>query len=270
MDLATDLQEVTARQQAAWAQGDFHKIGVTQPIVGERLAEALQVRAGERVLDVAAGAGNTALAAARRWAVVTCTDYVPDLLERASTRAAVEGLTLTTEVADAQALPYADGSYDVVTSTYGAMFAPDQEATARELVRVLVPGGRLGMANWIPDSMVGRMFGIAGSFAAPAPALRPVTRWGTLEGLEQLLGDTVRDLSAVERTVDFVYPSLDFMLDHFRTWLGPVSAQFAALDADGQAALADGLLALWGGLNTATDGTALMSVPYLEVTASKA
>ena len=266
-----DLAAVTARQQSMWATGDFHKIGVAQPIVGERLVRTLGIRAGERVLDVAAGAGNTALAAARRWAVVTATDYVPDLLVRARARAEAEGLELKTDIADAQALPFADCSYDVVTSTFGAMFAPDQDKTAREMVRVLAPaGGRLGMANWTPDGRVGEMFALGGRHV-PAPAnIRPPTRWGTEEGLNELLGGLVGDLRVRVRTTEFVYPSAEFMLSYFRTWFGPTATQFAALDEDGQAAFAQELLALYQRHNQADDGTILIRSPYLEVVASTA
>jgi SAM-dependent methyltransferase len=264
-----DLAAVTARQQSMWATGDFHKIGVAQPIVGERLVRSLGVRAGERVLDVAAGAGNTALAAARRWGIVTATDYVPDLLARARARADAEGLQLVTDVADAQALPFADGAYDVVTSTFGAMFAPDQEKAAREMVRVLVPeGGRLGMANWTPEGMVGELFALGARFVPPPPELPPASRWGTEQGLQELLGDLVGDLRCRVRTSEFVYPSAAFMLDHFRNWFGPTATQFAALDEAGQEAYAEELLALYQRHNDASDGTILIRSPYLEVVAT--
>jgi len=264
-----DLAAVTARQQSMWATGDFHKIGVAQPIVGERLARSLGIRAGERGLDVAAGAGNTALAAARRWAVVTATDYVPDLLVRAGVRAEAEGLPLTTEVADAQALPFADSSYDVVTSTFGAMFAPDQEKTAQEMVRVLAPaGGRLGMANWTPEGMVGEFFALGARYVPPPAGVRAATRWGTETGLQDLLGGLVADLRVRVRTTEFVYPSAEFMLDYFRNWFGPTATQFAALDEASQASFAEELLALYHRHNDANDGTILIRSPYLEVVAT--
>lgn len=264
-----DVAAVTARQQAMWATGDFHRIGVGQVGVGERLVRSLAVRAGELVLDVAAGAGNTALAAARRWATVTATDYVPDLLARAVSRAEAEGLELATEVADAQALPYVDDSFDVVTSTFGAMFAPDQQATARELARVVRRGtGRLGLASWTPDSLVGEMFAVGGRHVPPPPGVLPPSRWGTEQGLLELFGDSL-SLSIRVRSTDFVYPSLDFMLEYYRTWFGPTATQFAMLDEAGQAALAADLLELYGKHNRATDGTVLAAVPYLEVVGTK-
>ncbi|MCU1621586.1 MAG: SAM-dependent methyltransferase [Frankiales bacterium] len=256
-----DLADVTARQQRMWATGDFHRIGVAQVGVGERLVRSLRVRAGERVLDVAAGAGNTALAAARRFASAVATDFVPDLLDRARIRAEAEGLTLETAVADAQDLPYEDGSFDVVVSTFGAMFAPDQERTASELLRVLRPGGRLGMANWTPTGFVGEMFALGAAAVPPPPGLRPPTRWGTPEGLAELLGPvTVRT-----QTTDFVYPSPEFMLEHFRSWFGPTAAAFAVLDEAGQQRYTADLLALYLRHDEAGDGTVLIPSPYLEV-----
>jgi SAM-dependent methyltransferase len=266
-----DFAAVTARQQQMWATGDFHRIGVSQPIVGERLVRAAGVHAGERVLDVATGAGNTALAAARRWAVVTASDYVPDLLSRAESRAVSEGLSLRTEVADAQDLPYEDATYDVVTSTFGAMFAPDQEATATELLRVLVPGtGRLGMANWTPEGFVGELFALGARHVPPPAGVRPPSRWGTRDGLAELLGDGASEVQVRERTTDFVYPSADFMLEYYRRWFGPTATQFAALDPAGQAELASDLLALYARHNCSGDETVLIRSPYLQVVATKA
>lgn len=266
-----DLAAVTAQQQEMWATGDFHRIGVAQVVVGELLVRALEVHAGERVLDVASGAGNTALAAARRWAQVTATDYVPGLLGRAAVRAEAEGLALTTEVADAQALPYDDAAYDVVTSTFGAMFAPDQEATARELLRVLRPRtGRLGMANWTPDGFVGQTFAVSAKHLPPPDGVRPPSRWGTTDGLRELLGDAVTDVVVTEQYTDFVFPSPAFMLEHFQRWFGPTAMAFAALDEAGREALAADLLELYAKHNRATDGTALIRSAYLQVVATRA
>jgi ubiquinone/menaquinone biosynthesis C-methylase UbiE len=265
-----DITAVTARQQTMWATGDFHRIGVAQVGVGERLVRSLQVRAGETVLDIASGAGNTALAAARRWAKVTATDYVPDLLTRAQARAAAEGLELTTGVADAQALPYPDTSYDVATSTFGVMFAPDQQRAAVEMLRVVRPDGRIGLASWTPEGLIGEMFALGARYLPPPQGVQPASRWGTAEGLHALFGEAVTDVRMRVRTTDFVYPSPAFMLEYFRTWFGPTATQFAALDPQGQAALADDLLALYGRHNTATDGTMLARAQYLEVVAVKA
>jgi SAM-dependent methyltransferase len=265
-----DFTTVTANQQAMWATGDFHRIGVSQVGVGERLVRSLHVHAGESVLDVAGGAGNTALAAARRWADVLCTDYVPDLLGHAEARAAAEGLPLRTEVADAQRLPYPDGTFDVVTSTFGAMFAPDQERTAGELLRVLRPGGRLGMANWTPSSWVGRSFGLVAQFRPPPEGVRPPSAWGTRERLEELLGPGTASLTVRERAADFVHRSPAELFELFRDWFGPTATLWAALDEDGRERFRAAFLALTEELNVAEDGTVEVPSPYLEVVAVRA
>jgi SAM-dependent methyltransferase len=263
----TDLAAVTAAQQQMWATGDFHRIGNGQVIVGERLALALQVHAGERVLDVAGGAGNAALAAARRWADVTCTDYVPDLLEHARARAAAEQLPLRVEVADAQDLPYPDGSFDVVVSTYGAMFAPDQERTASELLRVLRPGGRLGLANWTPDGFVGSMFRLIAEHRPLPAGVRPPSRWGTREGLEQLLGPGTDSIAVRERHYEFAFPSAPALYDLFAEFFGPIATLLPQLEAEQRASFRERWIALAEDLNTATDGTLCFPGAYLEVVA---
>jgi SAM-dependent methyltransferase len=264
-----DYSAVTARQQQMWATGDFHRIGVAQVVVGERLVRAVQVHAGQQVLDVAAGAGNTALAAARRFGEVTASDYVPDLLGTAARRAEAEGLPLRTEVADAQDLPYPDASFDVVLSTFGAMFAPDQEKTASELLRVLRPGGKVGMANWTPTGFIGQLFAVGAKHVAPPPGLNPPSRWGTGQGVQELLGSRGTTLEMKERETDFVYPSASYMLELYRTWFGPSATQFASLDEAGQEAYAADLMALYADWNRAPDDTVLIPAAYLEVVATK-
>ena len=268
--MSDDFQAVTAGQQRIWAAGDFHRIGVAQVVVGELLVRALQVHAGERVLDVAGGAGNTALAAARRWADVTCTDYVPDLLVHASERAGCEGLPMTTQVADVQQLPFPDGSFDVVTSTFGAMFAPDQERTAQEMVRVLRPGGRLGMANWTPGSWVGAQFALQARFAVPVPAGIPPTAWGTRDRLRELLDNGVRALDIEEQHAEFVHHHTTGLFELFTSWFGPVASLYAALDEQARAVYTAEWIALADGHNSAADGTCVIASPYLQVVAVKA
>lgn len=263
----TDFRLITQRQQQMWATGDFHRIGVGQVIVGEQLARALRVHSGEKVLDVAGGAGNTALACARRWADVTCTDYVPDLLVHARNRAEAEQLPLRTEVADAQDLPYPDGLFDVVTSTFGAMFAPDQTSTARELLRVLRPGGRLGMANWTPQGWIGSTFRLAAEHRPLPPGVHPPTGWGTRERLEELLGGGTTSLTIRERTFDFVYHSASALFDVFVEYFGPMATLWPALERDQQEAFRGKWIALADELNTATDGTLCVPSTYLEVVA---
>jgi SAM-dependent methyltransferase len=271
--MAPSNDDITRAQQAMWARGDFHRIGVAQLVVGELLVRDLHVHAGERVLDVAGGAGNTGLAAARRWADVTCTDYVPDLLVHAEQRALAEGLPMRTEVADAQALPYDDGAFDVVTSTFGAMFAPDQEATARELIRVLRPGGRLGMANWTPDSWIGAQFGLQARFMAPPPGVRAPTLWGTVEGIEALLGRSVETLRTTEQYVDVVHDDTAGLFELFQHWCGPVATVLAHLESEPGPERAAAFTREWITLaddhNIATDGTCEIPSPYLQVVAVK-
>lgn len=264
-----DFAAVTARQQQAWATGDFHRIGVSQVVVGERLVRAVGVRAGQRVLDVAAGAGNTSLAAARRFGDVTASDYVPDLLSTAARRAESEGLPLKTEVADAQDLPYPDGSFDVVLTTFGAMFAPDQEKTAGELLRVLKPGGKLGMANWTPTGFIGQLFAVGARHAPPPAGLNPPSRWGTGAGLQELLGSRGASLEIKERETDFVYPSAAYMLELYRTWFGPTASAFASMNDSAKEAYSADLMALYADWNRSPDDTVLIPATYLEVVATK-
>jgi ubiquinone/menaquinone biosynthesis C-methylase UbiE len=266
----TDRAEVTDRLQRVWSAGDFHRIGVSQAIVGERLALAVHVHSGERVLDVAGGAGNAALACARRLADVTCTDFVPELLQHAAERARVEQLPMRTEVADAQALPYPDGLFDVVVSTFGAMFAPDQETTARELLRVLRPGGRLGMANWTPEGWVGGMFRLIAGYRAAGPAAAPPSAWGTRERLEELLGVGTASLSTRELTFEFVHHSAPAMFDLFVEYFGPITSLWRQLPRERQEAFRQDWIELTESHNTAEDGTLCVPSGYLEVVAVRA
>jgi SAM-dependent methyltransferase len=265
----TDLAALTQAQPKRWATGDFHRIGAAQVIVGERLALALHVHSGERVLDVAGGAGNAALAAARRWADVTCTDYVPELLEHARARAEVEGLPLRVEVADAQDLPYPDGLFDVVVSTFGAMFAPDHERTASELLRVLRPGGRLGMANWTPEGFVGSMFRLIAEHRPLPVGVQPPTVWGTRAGLEALLGAGTAGITVRERDYEFAFPSAAALFDLFAEFFGPSATLLQLLDAEQRETYRTRWIALAEELNTATDGTLCFPAAYLEVVAVK-
>ena len=262
---APDFEAIKRRQQATWASGDFAVIGVTLQIVGESLAEAADIRAGERVLDVAAGNGNATLAAARRFAEVTSTDYVPALLEKGRARAAAEGLQVSFRVADAEDLPFEDGSFDAVLSTYGAMFTPDHTRPAREMLRVTRRGGRIGLANWTPEGFIGQLFKVIGQYI-PAPAgLKSPALWGTEAHITELFGAQARSIRAVRRNFNFRYRSAAHWLQIFRDYYGPTHKAFAALDAAAQDALAKDITALLNRLNTA--GAASLVVPgeYLEV-----
>lgn len=260
-----DFTVVKARQQGAWSTGDYAVIGTTLQIVGETLCEAVDLRAGSRVLDVAAGNGNATLAAARRGGDVTSTDYVHSLLEAGRRRSEAEGLAVHFEPADAEALPFADHSFEVVLSTFGVMFTPDQFRAAAELARVTVPGGRIGLASWTPDSLIGQLFRIIGTYVPPAPGTVSPALWGTRRRLEELFDGTARAMWTSLRTFNFRYRSAQHCLDVFRTYYGPMHKTFAALDADRQAALTMDLLDLFGRHNRSGDSTLIAPSEYLEV-----
>ncbi len=261
-----DARAVRAGSQATWATGDYARIGIRLQPVGEALCEAVDVHAGERVLDVAAGNGNAALAAARCFADVTATDFVPSLLEGAAARAVADGLPLCTEVADAEQLPFADGAFDVVLSTFGVMFAADGAAAARELVRVCRPGGRIGLANWTPQSFVADMFAVVRRFLpAPPGALSPM-RWGNERAVRELLGSGV-EVRTAHRYFTFRYHSAAHFVDEFRNWYGPVNRAFAALSPQQGAEFAQALAAAAEARNRATDGTLAVPSEYLEIVA---
>jgi SAM-dependent methyltransferase len=229
-----DYTAIKQKQQATWASGDFAVVGTTLQIVGEMLAEACDIRSGEKVLDVAAGNGNATLAAARRFAKVTSTDYVPHLLEKGQRRAEAEGLDVKFQVADAENLPFEDASFDVVLSTFGVMFAPDQATAARELLRVVRPGGRIGMANWTPEGLIGRLFRIVGAHVPPPAGLKSPALWGSEQHLVTLFGPHARDIRVVRKDFPFRYLSAAHFVQIFRDTYGPTHKAFAALDAAGK------------------------------------
>ncbi|MGD9511741.1 MAG: class I SAM-dependent methyltransferase [Geminicoccaceae bacterium] len=264
MDTLTDLAPVKARQQAAWASGDYAVIGTTLQIVGERLAEACDLRWGEEVLDVAAGNGNATLAAARCGCRVTSTDYVQTLLDRGAERAAAERLDVAFQVADAEALPFADGSFDAVLSTFGVMFTPDQAKAAAELARVCRPGGRIGLASWTPGGFIGRMFKVLGRQLPPPPGLNPPTLWGDEAHLATLFRDEAAQIRATRQSFNFRYRSAAHFVEVFRTWYGPVHKAFAALPADKGADLERDLIELMQELNVAGPGSLVIPGEYLE------
>jgi SAM-dependent methyltransferase len=264
-----DLTAVKSRQQAAWSSGDYAVIGTTLQLTGELLCEAANLRPGQRVLDVAAGNGNATLAAARRGAEVTSTDYVPALLERGRQRAEAERLPVSFQEADAEALPFADEAFDVVLSVFGVMFTPNQEQAAQELLRVCRPGGTIGLVNWTPDSFIGQVFRTIGKYIPPAPGVKPPSLWGSEPRLRELFGDGISELTTTERTFVFRYRSPEHWLEVFRTYYGPLLKAFAALDAAGQAGLERDLLELLERFNQG--GTQTLAVPsqYLEVVATR-
>ncbi|WP_407187350.1 class I SAM-dependent methyltransferase [Bradyrhizobium centrosematis] len=264
-----DLAAVKQRQHGAWSSGDYAVVGTTLQIVGEQLCEALDLRAGSKVLDVAAGNGNATLAAARRWCDVTSTDYVPALLKRGQERAAADHLTVEFREADAEALPFADASYDVVLSTFGVMFTPDQDKAASELARVCKSGGKIGLANWTPQGFIGQLFKTIGKHLPPPAGVKSPALWGTRARLEEMFAGQASDISAEPRMFVFRYRSPEHWLDVFKTFYGPTLKAFAALDESGQAALRRDLLALLGEYNHADDGTIVVHSEYLEAVITK-
>jgi len=260
-----DFAAIKAKQQATWASGDFAVIGTTLQIVGESLAEAADIRAGENVLDVAAGNGNATLAAARRFAHVTSTDYVPALLDRSAARAKAEGLAVTYQVADAEELPFANASFDVVLSTFGAMFTPQHTRPANEMLRVLKSGGRIGLANWTPEGFIGQLFKVIGAYLPPPPGLKSPALWGTEPHIVELFGTQAAAIRSERKNFNFRYASAAHWLQVFRDYYGPTHKAFAALDAPGQKALATDITALLERLNVGGRNALVVPGEYLEV-----
>ena len=263
-----DLAAVKTRQQGAWSSGDYAVVGTTLQIVGEDLCEALDLRAGSKVLDVAAGNGNVTLAAARRWCDVTSTDYVPALLEGGRARAAAERLNVDFRVADAEDLPFADNSFEVVVSTFGVMFTPDQDKAAAELLRVCRRGGKIGMANWTPEGFIGQLFKTLGRHLPPPAGVKSPALWGTRARLEEMFGKAA-EIDVQPRMFVFRYCSIEHWLDVFKAYYGPMLKAFAALDNGKQAALRNDMLALAKQFNRATDGSMAVRSEYLEVVITK-
>lgn len=250
-------------QRRTWATGDYDRIAVTMPLMSELLCEELDLRGGERVLDVASGSGNTVLAAARRHCVATGIDYVPALVERARIRAEAEQLTVQLHLADAENLPFADGTFDVVLSTIGVMFAPDQRRAASELLRVCRPGGRIGLASWTEAGFAGRLFGLFGKYVPPRADSPSPLVWGEERGLAELFGDHVTGVRATLADQVFRYPSVEHYVSWFRGYFGPAMSTFAALSEPDAVRLAAEFADLVEAFNTAEDGTVVLPAEYL-------
>ncbi|KJC61304.1 SAM-dependent methlyltransferase [Bradyrhizobium sp. LTSPM299] len=260
-----DLGALKARQHGAWSSGDYAVVGTTLQIVGEQLCEALDIRSGQRVLDVAAGNGNVTLAAARRWCDVVSTDYVPSLLERGRLRAAAEGLSVEFKEADAEALCFGDAVFDVVVSTFGVMFTPNQDVAATELLRVCKSGGKIGLANWTPEGFIGQVFKTLGKYLPPPAGAKSPALWGTEPRIREMFGPSASSVKAERRNFAFRYRSPEHFLDVFKSYYGPMLKAFAALDAAHQQGLRDDLLALIAQMNRAEDGTMIVPSEYLEI-----
>lgn len=259
------LETIKQRQRATWAAGDYSVIGTSLQIVGESLCEAVDVRAGWQVLDVAAGNGNAALAAARRRCQVTATDYVEGLLEVARRRAEVEALALSTKVADAEDLPFDDASFDAVLSTFGVMFTPNPDRAAAELLRVCRPGGRIGLANWTADGFVGQMFQVVGRHVPPPAGIPSPLAWGSQPRLAELFAEA-NGIEITRRQFHFRFRSATEFFETFRTFYGPIERAWNGLDAEGRESLRDQLIALADGANRANAGALTIPADYLEVT----
>lgn len=260
-----EFESIKQRQKLTWGCGDYAQIGITLQIVGEQLCEAIDLRAGERVLDVAAGNGNAALAAARRFARVTAVDYVETLIASGRGRAIADGLPIEWIVGDAESLPVDDASFDVVLSTFGVMFTPDQERAAAEMLRVTRPGGRIGLANWTPEGFIGELFRTIGRHVPPPAGQRPPVLWGTEPRLVELFGPEASDIRVARRQFMFRYASPAHWLDRFRTCYGPMLKAFEALDAAGQAALQADIVELLMRHNRGGADALIFPGEYLEV-----
>jgi ubiquinone/menaquinone biosynthesis C-methylase UbiE len=264
-----DLKAMNARQHGAWSSGDYAVVGTTLQIVGEELCEALDVRSGQKVLDVAAGNGNVTLAAARRWCEVVSTDYVPSLIERGRLRAAADGLSVEFMEEDAEALSFADATFDVVVSTFGVMFTPNQDKAAAELLRVCKSGGKIGLANWTPEGFIGQVFKTLGKYLPPPAGAKSPALWGTQARITEMFGTAAASIRVEKRTFAFRYRSPEHFLDIFKSYYGPMLKAFAALDEANQNGLRDDLLALIGKMNRADDGTMVVPSEYLEIVITK-
>jgi SAM-dependent methyltransferase len=271
MDLSPEMQTLKTRLKATWMAGDYgHFAKYLEPGALEIFAR-LNIKPGERLLDVACGAGQLAFPAARSGAIVTGVDIAANLIEQARARAAAEGLNIRFDEGDAEALPYPDESFDTVLSLIGAMFAPRPERVAAELVRVCRPGGRLIMINWTPDSFVGQMFKVNGKHLPPPPNMPSPVLWGDEATVQERLGDGLTDLQMSRRHYPFKYPfSVPEVIEFYRAYYGPTQRAFAALDEAGQAALRRDLEALWSTHNRAADGTTYIESEYLEIQAVRA
>lgn len=264
-----DYAAIKQKQQAAWGSGDYAVIGSTLNIVGEQLAEAADINAGDKVLDVAAGNGNATLAAARRFADVTSTDYVESLLDKGRARTEAEGMHVTFQQADVEDLPFQDGRFDVVMSTFGCMFAPNQVQTAAEMLRVCRPGGRVAMANWTPDSFIGALFKCIGKHVPPPAGVQSPALWGTQARLDELFGSNLARIQITNRVFNFRYHSVEHWLDLFRTYYGPTHKAFLALPDEGKAELAKDMTALAESYNVSQDGRMVVPGDYAEVVITK-
>lgn len=266
---APDYSAIKAKQNAAWSSGDYARIGVTLQITGEELAEAVDVRPAMKVLDVAAGNGNATLAFARRFADVLSTDYVESLLNSGRARAEAEGLAPEYQIADAEALPFADHVFDIVVSTFGVMFAPNQMQSASEMMRVARPGGQIAMANWTPESFIGALFKTLGRHVPPPAGVQSPAMWGNEHWINETFDPAAKEIAFVRKMFNFRYPSPENFVEFFKTYYGPVHKAFIAVGEAGEENLNADILATIADYNTATDGTMMVPSEYAEIIITK-
>jgi SAM-dependent methyltransferase len=265
-----EMDALKSKLKSMWMAGDFGQVARIIEAAAEEFIDRLALKPGTRVLDVACGSGNLAIPAARAGAIVTGVDIAPNLLEQARARAAAEGLKIKFDEGDAEKLPYADGSFDVVVTMFGAMFAPRPELVSAELVRVTVPGGTIAMANWTPAGFIGQMFKTTGKHVPPPPNMPSPIKWGEEATVRERLREGIADLKATSRMCSFKYPFAPAeVVDFFRLYYGPTQRAFAALDEEKQAALRGDLENLWAQHNQASDGSTNVDGEYLEVIATR-
>ena len=269
-DRVPDYEKINSKLNKSWTSADYSQIGIRRQITGEALAEAVDFRPGSRVLDVAAGNGNATLAFAKRWCEVLSTDYVDRFLDHGRIRARAEGLDVTFQQADAQALPFEDESFDGVVSTFGVMFAPDQARAASELARVCRPGGRIALANWTPKSFIGKLCPTIGRHMSAPSSFKAPANWGRPEFIEEHFSKLASAIDITFKTYTFRYPSPEFYLDFFRTHYGLTKRAFQVVGPDGEEALANDILGVINEMNISTDGTMTVPSEYAEVIITKA
>jgi ubiquinone/menaquinone biosynthesis C-methylase UbiE len=258
------FQDITVKQKHTWSKGDFNEIARQNVVMAEELVKSVDPRPGDKVLDLACGSGTAALVAARRYCKVTGIDYVPELIARARKRAEASGLPSEFIVADAQDLPFPDNSFDVILSVYGVQFAPDQEKAAAEMLRVCKPGGKIGLAGPIPEGWSGNFFATHGKYAPPPPGVKPPLRWGTDDGLNELLGEGITSIKSEKRKALQYYLSTDHAVEVFSTWFGPTLNALEIIEEDERDNLIRDLKEVFEGYNRATDGTAIVENIYLQ------
>jgi len=261
----SDFEEIKNKQQNVWASGDFSIVAWNTLYIGEKLCEAVDFRAGQKILDVATGSGNTALSAARRFGEVTGIDYVPALIEKAKERSAIDKLPVDFRVADCENMPFPDGSFDVVLSTFGSMFAPDHEKAAQELLRVCKPNGKIGLANWSPEGFWGEIFRLRGKYIPPEENLKPPGEWGTEQRIKELFENHTSEIKINKRTALFRYKSVEHFIEFFKTYFGPILKTFEALDEQQQNQYQKDIEQKVIQFNQSGDNTVVIPAEYLEI-----